>query len=230
MFADLNFHYEKLFNETKQKVLQNNFEVDNLIDYKNDNRYGITLVIVPSESIKENIQVFLKELKLIEPDQYYYRNSDIHITVMSIISCYEDFTLNKIKVEDYLEVIKKSVENIKSFSIEFTGVTASPSAVMIQGFPSNNNLNIIRDNLRNYFNSINLEKSLDKRYAIQTAHSTVVRFRKEVSKKDSFLEILEKYRNFKFGQFEVNEMNFVANDWYQKNEKVKLIEKLKLLK
>jgi len=128
MNYNLKNHYNKLFLETKQKVLPDNFKVDNLIDYKNDNRYGVTLIIIPSEKVKENIQKFLAELKKVEPNQYYYRDSDIHITVMSIISCYEDFSLNKIMVEDYLEAIKKSLESIKSFSINFQGITASPSA------------------------------------------------------------------------------------------------------
>lgn len=230
MSIDLKSHYDKLFNETKQKVQQDNFEVDKLIDYKNDNRYGITLVIIPSQEVKDKIQIFLSELKKIEPNQYYYRNSDIHITVMSIISCYEDFTLNQIKVQDYFEIIKKSLQNINCFDIEFSGVTASSSAIMVQGFPSNNHLNAVRDSLRNSFNSAEIENSLDKRYTIQTAHSTVIRFREEVSKKEEFLNILEKYRNYNFGKFEVSEMIFVANDWYQKKERVELIQKFQLLK
>ncbi|MCB0751846.1 MAG: mutarotase, partial [Ignavibacteriae bacterium] len=127
-------HYDKLFNETKQKVQQDNFEVDKLIDYKNDNRYGITLVIIPSQEVKDKIQIFLSELKKIEPNQYYYRNSDIHITVMSIISCYNGFNLTHIDVNDYVNIISKSIEGEMCFDIDFTGVTSSQSAIMIQGF------------------------------------------------------------------------------------------------
>ncbi|MBK7105210.1 MAG: mutarotase [Ignavibacteriae bacterium] len=223
-------HYNNLFSDFVNKLKFSNVEVDNQLFSKADNRYGITLVIVPPEIVKQNIQQFVSELKIIEPEQYYYRNSDIHITVMSVISCYQNFSLDKIKIEDYLEVIKKSLINIKNFSIDFNGITGTQSAIMVQGFPSNNYLNILRDNLRKEFASTNLEQSLDKRYAIQTAHSTVVRFRNEIQHKEKFLQILEKYRNHEFGKFDVEEIIFVANDWYQKKEKVQILEKLTLEK
>lgn len=230
MKYNLKDHYNKLFLETKQLVLTDNFEIDNLIDYKNDNRYGVTLLIIPSAEVKENIQQFLTELKKVEPNQYYYRDSDIHITIMSIISCYDGFSLKNVNIEDYIKVIKKSIENIKVFTINFNGITASKSAIMLQGFPSNNSLNIIRDNLRHNFNLTVLEKTIDKRYPIKTAHSTVVRFKEKVKNINEFLEIIEKYRNSFFGEFEVNDTVFVSNDWYLKTEKLKFIDKFKLLK
>ncbi|WP_231481145.1 hypothetical protein [Sediminibacter sp. Hel_I_10] len=84
---NLESHYKKLYNESISKISSDSYEIDELIDSKKDNRFGITLLIRPSIEIKEKIQNFIKEIKKIEPNQYYYPNSDIHITVMSIISC-----------------------------------------------------------------------------------------------------------------------------------------------
>ena len=218
---NLKEHYNNLYSESKKKIKSENFQVDKLIDSKTDTRYGITLLIRPPTKIKNKIQKFLNELIKIEPDQYYYRNSDIHITVMSIISCYSGFDLTKINVNDYANIISKSIEGETSFDIDFTGVTSSQSAIMIQGFLNESTLNLIRDNLRSSFKISNLEQSLDKRYAIQTAHSTVIRFRKAVKNKNEFIEVLEKYRNYKFGSFTVNKMELVGNDWYQRKEFVK---------
>ena len=193
---------------------------DNLIDSESDDRYGITLLIRPPENIKNSIQTFLNNLKQIEPNQYYYRNSDIHITVMSIISCYSGFKLTQINLAEYLKVIAKSLENKNNFSINFKGITASESGVMIKGFMNNNTLNEIRDNLRLNFRNSNLEQSLDKRYSIQTAHSTVVRFSSGVKRMQEFLDTLDQYRNYEFGKFNVNTLELVGNDWYQRKEKV----------
>lgn len=223
--SELKNHYDKLFQNSKSKIIENNFVTDDLINHKSDNRYGITLVIIPSHEVKEKVQFFLDKLKEVDPNQYYYRNTDIHITVMSIISCYPEFSERKLDIDKYYNVIEKSVSEVAKFTIDFKGITASSSAVMVQGFPSNNNLNLIRENLRVNFKKTNLEQSLDKRYSIQTAHSTVVRFSQKVKKLEKFLEVLENFREFNFGTFEIKEMIFVANDWYQKKEKVK---KLKL--
>lgn len=86
---------------------------------------------------------------------------------------------------------------------------------------NNNCLNEIRDNLRAAFKNSSLEQSLDKRYSIQTAHSTVVRFKNKFEEKDSFLKIIEKYKNFDFGTFNVNNFELVSNDWYQRDEFVR---------
>jgi 2'-5' RNA ligase len=217
---NLKEHYNLLYRESMYKIMSENYKTDNLIDSETDRRLGLTIVIRPSAAVKNNIQQFLDELKKIEPNQYYYPSSDIHITVMSIISCYEGFEIDTIELPKYIDLIQKCLitENI---NIQFKGLTASDSCIMVQGFMNNNYLNEIRDNLRVAFKNSNLEQSLDKRYSIQTAHSTVVRFKKQFEKKESFLEIIEKYKNFDFGSFNVNKFELVSNDWYQREEFVR---------
>ena len=94
-------HYDKLYTESAAKITAGNYEIDHFIDDEKDQRFGITLVIRPDQNTKMNIQRFLTEVKAIEPDQYYYQDSDIHITVMSIISCYAGFDLSQIDIQDY---------------------------------------------------------------------------------------------------------------------------------
>jgi 2'-5' RNA ligase len=208
---NLKEHYNLLYKEGIDKIVSDTYKID---------RFGLTIVIRPSAAVKNNIQQFLDELKKIEPNQYYYPSSDIHITVMSIISCYEGFEIDTIDLSKYINLIQKCLitENI---NIQFKGLTASDSCIMVQGFMNNNYLNEIRDNLRVAFKNSNLEQSLDKRYSIQTAHSTVVRFKKQFEKKESFLEIIEKYKNFDFGSFNMNKFELVSNDWYQREEFVR---------
>src|SRR5690606_2272383 len=129
------------------------------------------------------IQKFLNSIKTIEPSQYYYKNSDIHITVMSIISCYDGFQLENIDISEYIDLISKSLIENPEIEIRFRGITASPSCIMIQGFINNNFLNSIRNNLRNNFKNSNLQQSIDKRYSIETAHTTVMRFQNKLNDK-----------------------------------------------
>ena len=221
-------HYSKLYNESISNISADKYEIDNLIDSQFDKRFGITLIIRPSNQVKDSIQKFINELKKAEPNQYYYPNSDIHITVMSIISCYEDFNIKNIELSKYIEFIKKSLPLNPNIEINFKGLTASNSCIMLQGFMNNNQLNEIRNNLRVEFNNSKLEQSLDKRYSIQTAHSTIVRFKTPFSQKQNFLKIIDKYVDYEFGTFEVKKIELVYNDWYQRKEFVKKIHEFEI--
>ncbi|GAA4290423.1 2'-5' RNA ligase family protein [Aestuariibaculum suncheonense] len=220
---NLEEHYTTLYNTSIEKIKNNTYDIDSLIESENDNRFGITLLLRPSEAAKTNIQQFLDELKRIDSDQYYYTNSDIHITVMSIISCYSGFQLNQINIQDYIEVIKQSLIESPNIQIHFKGLTASPSCIMLQGFMNNSALNDIRDNLRENFKHSTLEQSIDKRYTIQTAHATVVRFKNKLKQKDHFIKTIERFKDHDFGSFKVESLELVYNDWYQKEA---LVEKL----
>ncbi|MFV5699157.1 2'-5' RNA ligase family protein [Flavobacterium sp. ZT3R17] len=218
---DLKQHYTALYSESIEKIVTDTYQIDNQIDSFSDNRFGITLLIRPDSQTKKNIQGFLDELKQIDPEQYYYPNSDIHITILSIISCYDGFDLETISIPDYVAIIEKSLVRIPDIAINFQGITASPSAIMLQGFTNSNSLDNLRNNLRTNFTNSGLEESIDKRYSINTAHTTVARFRKEINHKEKWIEVLEKYRNFDFGKFKVEKYHLVYNDWYQRKQYVK---------
>lgn len=213
---NLQEHYNQLYKASIIKIASDNYEIDPMIDAVNDDRFGLSLIIRPPIAIKNEIQRFLDELKSVEPNQYYYPNSDIHITVISIISCYSGLKLSQINDPEYIQLVEKSLKTEKDLTINLKGVTASPSCIMIQGFIKNNNLNDIRDNLRRGFKSSELEQSMDERYLIQTAHATVFRFREKLEQKEKFLKIVKNYRDYNYGTFEVDEIELVYNDWYHR--------------
>lgn len=220
----LKSHYDTLYKTAIQSIVSNNYEIDNLIHSNLDNRFGITLLMRPPIAVKNEIQKFLNALKAIDPNQYYYKNSDIHITVMSIISCYDGFQLDTIDISKYTTLIKESLADISNIEIQFKGITASPSCIMIQGFMVNTSLNKLRNNLREKFKNSTVQQSIDKRYAIQTAHATVVRFKAELKQKVEFLDTIKNYRNFDFGTFKVKTIELVYNDWYQSAKFVKQLD------
>lgn len=211
-------HYDQLYKKSSEVILAGNYKLDLQINNESDSRFGITFLIRPSEIIKANIQSFLDELKTIEPNQYYYPDSDIHITLMSIISCYDGFSLDAVNVHEYIDLIQQSLVRLNKIKIEFRGVTASPSAIMIQGFPTDESLNNFRDKLREDFKKSSLQQSIDSRYAISTAHSTVLRFQEKLENPQKLMQVVEKYRDYDFGEFEVENLELVYNDWYQREK------------
>ena len=213
-------HYNQLYKESITKISSDTYEIDPMLNSDSDDRFGLSLVIRPPIAVKNEIKKFLKELEDIEPNQYYYPNSDIHITVISVISCYSGLKLSDISLPEYIELIDRSFKNIGDFTIRFEGITASPSCIMIQGFIHDSSLNRVRDELRKNFKTSNLEQSMDERYLIQTAHATVFRFREKLEQKDTFLKLIEKYRDYNFGMFEVDTIELVYNDWYHRENLV----------
>lgn len=225
---NLQEHYNRLYINAVKKIKNDHYTTDPLINSSSDNRFGITVIIRPSLDIRNKIQGFINELKKENPNQYYYPNSDIHITVLSIISCHDGFDLKTISIPDYNTIIRKSIEGIKDLEIHFKGITASNSAIMVQGFTNDNSLNELRENLRTNFKNSGLSQSIDARYAIQTAHSTVVRFREKISDKEALLKILEEYRSYDFGKFKIEKIELVHNDWYHRNHLVQPLHSFEL--
>ena len=222
---NLKLHYDNLYEKAIQQIRLDEYKIDPEIDNPLDNRYGITLLIRPGKQVRENILQFLKRFKTIEPEQHYYTEDNIHITVMAIISCYSGFELSQISVQDYAALVEKSVQGIRPFNIQMAGLTASPSCIMVQGFPADESLNQIRNNLRIHFKNSDLEQTIDKRYVNRGAHSTIMRFRKILDNKPDFLQLIEEFRNQDFGTFRVTELETVFTDWFHSKSVVKTLFK-----
>lgn len=184
---------------------------------------GITLLLRPSTDVKQKIADFLIKIRKVAPQQYYYPESDLHITVLSIISCYAGFEVQQINTADYISGVKHCLKYFTPFKIHFKGVALTNTGIILQGFPADEQLNTLRDKLRKYFKNSDLQQSIDSRYALETAHSTVMRYTSPVENKDFFINTVENFRAFDFGYSEVTEMELVYNDWYQRKANTKIL-------
>lgn len=220
---NLTEQYNQLYKSSSEAISEGKYAIDSELKNESDSRFGITLLVRPNDEIKANIKHFIDELKKAEPEQYYYPDSDIHITVMGIISCSEEFNLNQISPNEYIEVICRSLVEVNKIKIHYKGVTASPAAIMIQGFPSDETLNNLRNRLRENFKKSGLQQSIDSRYTISTAHSTIMRFQEKLQDPKKLIQIAEKFRDYDFGEFEVKSIELVYNDWYQRKSTTRVL-------
>lgn len=220
---NLTEHYNQLYKTSSEAIFAGKYGIDSELKNESDSRFGITLLIRPNEEVKANIQRFINELKKAEPEQYFYPDSDIHITVLSIISCSTEFSLNQISPKEYIEIICRSLVDVDKIKIHYKGVTASPSAIMIQGFPSDETLNNLRNRLRENFKNSQLQQTIDSRYEIFTAHSTIMRFQEKLQNPKKLIQIVEQYRDYDFGEFDVKSIELVYNDWYQRKSTTRVL-------
>lgn len=224
---ELQAHYDQMYQRGVKRIASGAEEHDSqLLDMDGDQRYGLTLIIKPSSCLLASFQQLLSALHAVEPEQYYYPSSDIHITALSIVSCCAGFSLDQVHIPDYIDIIRACLADLPPMRIRFQGVTCSPSCVMVQGFVDDSSLATLRDRLRDSFRSHPLlQQSLDQRYTLQTAHCTVARLRRPLTDRESYLSVLERFRHFPFGSFEVDALELVGNDWYMCKQKVVLLSR-----
>lgn len=220
--------YETLYQESRQKFLAGNYQIDARIDDPLDTRRGLTLILRPDASVGESVQRFLRDLQNIEPRQYCYPESDVHITVMPIISCVEGFTLSSLPIDRYIQRIDAALRGISPFCIDFSGITASPSCILVQGFPRDSSLKKIRDLVRTAFTAGNIHQTLEQRYPMRTAHATVCRLKEKLKDKSAFSRFLDAHRHREFGTFMVKELELVFNDWYLRKEHLQVLHRFSL--
>ncbi|MGY3087232.1 2'-5' RNA ligase [Hymenobacter sp. UYAg731] len=225
---DLTAHYDAMRQAAVRQLARGEAERDSLLDSPYDTRRGLTLLARPPAAITARIEEIMMDFRGAEPNQYYYPAADIHVTIMSIISCYEGFTLDLIDPAAYQNAVRSILESNAPLTISYAGLTASPDSVIVQGFPVGDGLETMRDAMRIFFRNSGLPQSIDQRYSIQTAHSTVMRFRNPLQNPARLLEKLAKYQAYFIGSFEVNAAELVYNDWYQRARNTVLLEKFPL--
>jgi len=207
--------YDAMWVNAIEQIKGDKYELDNLINSSADTRRGLTVLSYLNQELGVAICAFLDELKEIEPDQYYYPDNEFHLTVLSIITCVADFQLSDIDVEAYSDAFQQAVKEMAPLKIRYSGITASPSCILVQGFPDDEQLSLLRNKLRASFKKANLYTTIDLRYEISTAHTSVVRFRSALRNSERLIEVLAKYRKKEFGTLEVNRLELVFNNWYQ---------------
>ena len=226
--SDLQKLYSDMWKGSIDRFKNNSCETDLLIHDPRDTRRGITVLSYFDNPVDVEISNFLDELRIIEPEQYYYPRNELHLTVLSIISCIPGFKLSNINAEEYSSIFKESIKEIGGFKVKYKGITVSPSCILIQGFPDSEQLSHLRDSLRINFNKSKLQSTIDSRYEISTAHTTAVRCVKPFKDHHSLMKVLSKYKDYDFGTLEVNSLELVFNNWYQNLSITESLSKLEL--
>jgi len=228
--------------------------VDHNIHSNADTRRGVTALAYIEKNdtqVATRINEFLIGLQKVIPNQYFYPTDELHLTMLSVISCVDDFTLDDIHIPHYTALFQEALSGLPEFNITFKGVTATPDCVVIRGVvdhgksgknEENDTLALLRQRLRNTFKSSTLRSSIDARYTLKTAHCTAVRFcsplntssntnaNTQASESELVLNYLERYRNHNFGTITVKHIDLVFNDWYQRLNNTKRLAQASLVK
>ena len=222
--------YEKLWREAVAALEQGSPRLDPFLKNRTgDQRRAVTLIARPSPEVCNRVGNFLQEIATVAPGQYYYQPAEFHLTVLSVIPGSENWRGLMQKLPDYLTVLDEILRNRSAFSVAFRGVTASPEAVMIQGFPAGNTLAQLRDDLRAALSRRGLGENVDRRYKVVAAHLTVVRFATPMADWKPLKALLAAHRQTDFGECRVGSLELIESDWYASTDTVRTLREYPLL-
>jgi 2'-5' RNA ligase len=207
--------YENLWKNAMADFQANQVQLDSFLkDRGADRRRGITLVARPNQSVSTRIEFLQQHLQEHLPGQYFYKPIELHITILSPFTATDQSELFFARLGDYQKAIDQALEDAGRFSVEFRGITATSSALMVQGFPQGPELNRIRDRLRAVLGYCQLTDGLETRYHMVTAHITFMRFQDRPQNIPHLPTELGRYRTVDFGSQEFQQLQLVRNDWY----------------
>ncbi len=210
--------YDGMWDSSYPKIDSGQCDIDTLISDPSDTRRGITALTYLQNNgneVSQKITGFLCELQKVEPEQYYYPEEELHLTILSIISCIAGFQLDDINDSSYVEIFNQCMQDVEPINIKFEGITISTSCVLIQGFPIGEGLNELRNKFRNRYKESSLRITIDSRYTLNTAHVTAVRFMSPLINQQKVTDVLNRYRYYDFGTISFTEFELVFNNWYQ---------------
>jgi 2'-5' RNA ligase len=218
-------HYDRLWRSAVASFEGGQVRLDpQLPDQQVDARRGYTLMIRPAPGVARRIEAFLAEFEAREPGQYLYRPTEFHVTLLSLFTATEHYQPYFDRRGAYIGAVDRALGGAPPFRIHFRGVTASPGAVMIQGFPQDETFARLRDAVRRDLQLAGLGEGLDQRYRIRAAHITVIRFQQPPRDLPGLVRFLGRQRDRDFGTSPVRLIQLVENDWYMSEDRVKVIK------
>jgi 2'-5' RNA ligase len=213
--------YDSLWREGEAAFAHNAVKLDpHLANKDADRRRGLTVILRPETEARREMEAFMAELRQMEPRQHYYKPSELHVTVLSLLTCAEDYQPSSAHLERYAEAVTEAMRGVGPFSIRFDGVTATAEAVMIQGFPDEE-LALLRTRIFEQLAARGLPQR--QRYVPKTAHITLMRFANPPGDLPRFADKIRASRSRPFGSTSVTQIELVENNWYMSEYKTRII-------
>ena len=128
----------------------------------------------------------------------------------------------------YVELLTHALQSCDPIRIAFKGITASPSCIMLRGYPQDDGLRLLRKRLRAAFKESAITSTVDHRYVLTTAHATLMRFVNPSDEIAAFTQFIRQCRDC-FDEVQVvDQIELVLNDWCHQQQNTKLIRSFKL--
>ena len=217
---DLRTHYDAMWDRAWPDVSRGDVECDRHLAGGLDPRRGLTLIARPGAALAARFEAVQDALLAADPQQYRQPRADLHMTVLSLFTVTADHAPHLARRADYAAAARAATDGLPPFDIDFEGITISRGAVLAKGFTRDGTLEALRARLRAALRERGLDGSLDQRYRLVTAHSTVLRFIAPPADPARLAAALAGRRDTPLGTMRVDSLQLVVNDWYMSSAAV----------
>jgi len=224
----LQIHYDAMWDRAFSAAASGDIDCDSHLTAGRDSRRGLTLITRPSQALRVRFDAVLDRLAGSEPQQYCYPAADMHMTILSLFTVTENPAPQLLRLADYRAAVSAALEGTEAFDIDFAGITMSRGAVLAQGFPRGPALETLRERLRVQLRDRGLDASLDQRYRLITAHTTLFRFVAPLQGAQRFTALLASMRDEPLGCMRVDQVELVINDWYMSSNSMEPVATIPL--
>lgn len=192
-------------------------------DYANDDALCLTTVSYIPKSLAESIRTAIIEpLAVIDPDQYYFPNSSMHVTIHNVRVVRSPQSFTDQDIQRARQLLRLSIPTFTAPTFELVGLLSMPTSVSIIALVNPEFDHMVKS-IRRQFTEANLAD--DKKYftdEIIFANITICRYTKSPSK--LFLETVQKNKETKYGIFSPKETTLVTSNAGMHPSKTTIIE------
>lgn len=220
--------YDELWKDGYTAIASGKVDVDPFVeDPGNDHRRGLTLIVRPSKEVAESIACICARLASVASNIYYYATPQLHFTILSLVDATDAFDLDTTPVSQYERRVGEVLKDAIPFGVTFRGIAATAKGLVVQGYPMDLQLDVIRNQLRARCEEDGFGEGLDARYRIRAAHVTFGRFLRRNANWKLAAEI-ENLRDEPLGQMQTTTAELVVNDYFMMPGKVQKLAEFRL--
>jgi len=232
MDKELRKTYDTWYQNNRAPILNGQWKLvdkELLSKPESDNLRGLNLISYLPRHINKVIdeQLLPQLTPVISNGEFVIPPNGRHITILDILPHNSGLSTEEVssQAKEYSDAITESLSgNVVVPLIKLCGIFASPDGITIQGYPANERLAQLRDQLRNAINETGLINLEHKKYKIQTAHVALVKFTDPLDGK-KLLEVVDRLRDISLGDFEIGELVLNISPRYDKTETIEIVQK-----
>lgn len=207
--------YQDIAARGQARLASGNIQADPyLIDAVLDQRRGLSVIAFPDDSIKTRCLQVVQALAEAEAGQFPYAAESLHLTVLNLVTVGHFGSAEERRLPQFTEVVTRALLDVGSFEVNYVGLVLAPDCVIVRGYPVGPTLERLRERLRQEMRTAGYGELLDRRYRLQTAHSTVFRFRTPLNDPRRFDGLVKSFANLALGTCRFSAVELIKHDWY----------------
>lgn len=201
--------YERIWSATKDDLARGHVQADPIPGEKSS-RWGVSAILRPTEEVTATLEEVIRQLSVwTGKEQVLYTRANLHTTISTIELYRAAVPQNDEQVAQYIHILQEIAPRYFPLRIAYQGLTASQIGIIAQGWPLDDHLYRLRQDLHQQLQAHNLAHGPDTRKLRRTAHASLAVFTGAVRNPVALVSLIEQNRETFFGEIAVSSIELV---------------------